>query len=169
MSDAETMQSGPGVVVQRSWKPLGFLPNSVQWALGFGLKTGLAVYSHGLYDLVKLGHEIMPIPNLFTADGWNALGKDMVDHKEYWLAKGGGIVGNYATNAGGARDNTEDSWSAYAMRKVIPGVLYCALMGAIYGTMFPAALTSFIITTAMTDIPYKVFGEMLLGLPHIKS
>jgi hypothetical protein len=168
MSDAETMQSGPGVVNQKSWKPLGFLPYKAQWALGLALKFVIGFQVHGLFDLAVLHHQIEPIPNLATSDGWNAVGEHYQNHKEYWWAKGGGLAGNFITNFGGARDATEDSWSAYAMRKAIPGIAYCILMGAIYGN--PATtLASFIITAVTTDVLYKVLGEGLLGLPHIKS
>lgn len=168
MSDAETMQSGPGVVAQKRRKPLGFLPHKAQWLLGLSLKFAIGFQVHGLFDLAVLNHPIEPIPNLATSEGWNAVGEHYQNHQEYWWAKGGGLVGNLITNFGGARDNTEDSWSAYAMRKVIPSIAYCVLMGAIYGN--PATtLASFIVTTAMTDVLYKVLGEMVLGLPHIKS
>lgn len=182
MSDAETMQSGPGIVAQRSWKPLGFLPPDVQKWMGWFAKGSLAVFSHNFYDLAILNHVAAPMPNLLTAEGLNQLPEYLAkpEIRGFYASKLGGELGNRVFNIGGMnipKDYSEllketeekDDWGAYLSRKIIPGVLYCALLGAFYGTAFPAALTSFIITTAMTDTVYKVLGEGLLGLPHIKS
>lgn len=84
-------------------------------------------------------------------------------------SKLGGFLGNKAVGkVMGSKEQPGDSWGAYFSRKIIPGALYCALFSASYGTV-PLALTSFIVTTAITDAIYKVVGEKLLGLSHIKS
>lgn len=171
MSDAAIIDSGPGIVAQKSWKPLGFLPADMQRWAGWLAKGALAVFSHNLYDLSVLGHMMPAFPNILTEAGRNmipAFIKDPVVFGFYGSKLGGELL-NHAADVGNIRNKEKDSMGDYLKRKLIPGALYCALLGGIYGTAFPAALTSFIITTAITDIAYNVLGEKLLGLPHIKS
>lgn len=171
MSDAIAMQSGPGVVAQKSWKPLGFLPPDVQRWVGWFAKGSLAVFTHNFYDLAVLTHAAAPMPNVLTPEGLNKLPEYLSNPevKGFYASKLGGELGNRALGVGGINTSEKDDWGSYLMRKVIPAAIYCAMLGGFYGTAFPAALTSFIVTTAITDTVYKVLGEGLLGLPHIKS
>ena len=172
MTDAATMDAGPGVVRQKRWKPLGFLSSDMQQVLGFGFKMALAIFSHGLYDSAVLGHSAM-FPNILSEEGQKALPQFWEEHGDttlrFLVAKGGGTAATAMWGLGNINNNEKDNWGDYLMRKIIPGALYCCLLGAFYGTAFPAALTSFIVTTLITDTAYKVLGEGLLGLPHIKS
>ena len=232
MTDATMTQAAPGVVHQKSWKPLGLLPPDIQWWIGFAAKGALAVFMHNAYDVVNLGHDFAMLnslsttngaggltsymnsnPNVFTTEATNALAEYMKEnpptYKNWWkmdfsefmhqkpeifteamrekieeyshhyaglgslyISKLGGFAGNKIAEkiiAGEApEDSKKDSWSAYLFRKIIPGAIYCALFSATYGTPM-LALQSFIVTTALTDIAYKLLGEKMLGLSHIKS
>lgn len=235
------MDTGPGVVKQARWKPLGFLPNSARWWLGVALKGGLAMLSHNIFDAAVLGHDLGTLlsvslwdgqgglsqymaknPNVFSPEAAEALNsymtnnplvnyaaKDPLAFTDAWktdlsnyvecnsqifdhtmkdkineyaegyisarnvtLAKAGGFLANSVIGKamGMGNDKTrkqDDSWLAYGLRKIIPGAIYCALFSATYGTL-PMVIASFVVTTAMTDFTYKVLGEGLLGLAHIK-
>ena len=172
MTEVAAVDAGPGVVRQKAFKPLGFLPPDLQKWIGWAVKGSLAVFTHNFYDLALFGHPMEFMPNILTEEGRAGLagyfGKEEV--KGFYTSKLGGDAANRIMNMGGASDDArKDSWGDYLTRKIIPGALYCALLGGIYGTVFPAALTSYIVTTAITDTVYKLMGEKLLGLPHIKS
>lgn len=165
------MDAGPGVVSQKRFRVLGFFPPDIQLFLGWLAKGTLSVFTHNFYDLAVLGHPMGLMPNFLTPEGQKLMPGYMAkpEVRGFYASKLGGDIINRSFNIGGAQDKTKDRWGAYFARKIIPGALYCALLGGVYGSAFPAALTSFIITTTITDGVYKVIGENLLGLPHIKS
>lgn len=140
------------------------LLGTLAWGISFAAKGALSIYIHGIYDERTLGHLGEAFPLTFDLKKiWDFLDKNEVT-KFFGIAKIGGEIGNALFGVG--KDDHDHGLMNRTKKKIIPGMLYCALLSGVYGGFAPA-LASYVITTAVTEALYYVVGEKMLGMKYV--